>query len=462
MFPAEVYIERRERLKRAVQAGLILLLGHDDSPMNYTDNSYPFRQDSSFLYFCGLDSPGLAAVLDMEEGTETIFGDDPTVDDLIWKGSQRTLKEKCEQVGVREAARLDPLQVRLKKALQQGRRIHILPQYRPEAVLRLERLLGIHPAVLPDNPSEPLIRAVVAQRSVKSQIEIEQIEAALDITHEMHTEAMKLTKPGMYEREVAGAIQGIAFSRGGRLAFPTIFSIHGQILHNEFHGNRMKEGDLVVNDSGAESPLHYASDITRTIPVRGRFNERQKEIYRIVLGAQERAIAAVRPGVEFRAIHRLACEVLTSGLRDLGLMRGNVEEAVQAGAHALFFPCGLGHMMGLDVHDMEGLGEDYVGYTDTVRRNPEFGWRSLRLGRALEPGFVVTVEPGLYFIPKLIDRWKAERKCVQFINYDAVDKYRDFGGVRIEDDILVVEDGHRVLGNRIPKTIEEVEEMSSR
>ncbi len=461
MLPANVYMERRERLRRAVQAGLILLLGHDDSPMNYGDNPYPFRQDSSFLYYCGLDSPGLAAVLDVQEGTETLFGDEPTIDDLIWKGPQASLKERCEQVGIHESAPRGQLEERLKKALDQARRIHFLPQYRPDNVLRLKQLLGIDAAAIPPCVSEPLIKAVVAQRSVKSVEEIRQIEMALDITYEMHTLAMKTSRPEMYEREIAGAIEGLALSREARLAFPTIFSRQGQILHNHLHGNVLKEGDLVVHDSGAESPLHYASDITRTIAIGGRFTERQRELYQIVLRAQEQAIDAIRPGIEFRDVHRTACVILACDLIDLGLMKGNPEEAVQAGAHTLFFPCGLGHMMGLDVHDMEGIGEDYVGYTDSIRRRPEFGWRSLRLAKALKPGFVVTVEPGVYFIPELIDRWKAERKWLQFINYDLVLNYRDFGGVRIEDDVLVLEDGHRVLGKRIPKTIEEVEDMSA-
>jgi len=440
---------------------LVLLLGHEDSPMNYGDNPYPFRQDSSFLYYCGLDSPGLAAVLDVERSTETIFGDEPTVDDIIWRGPQPTLREKCEQVAIYQTAPRDQLRARLRKALQQGRKVHFLPQYRPENVMRLQELLGIDAAAIPSHVSEPLIKAVVAQRSVKSPEEIRQIEMALDITYEMHTQAMRTSRPGMYEREVAGAIEGVALSSGARLAFPTILSREGQILHNHSHRNVLEEGDLVVHDSGAESPLHYASDITRTIPVGGRFRERQKEVYGIVLRAQEEAIGVVRPGVEFRDIHRLACEILVSGLVELGLMKGDAKEAVEAGAHTLFFPCGLGHMMGLDVHDMEGLGEDYVGYTDSIRRNPAFGWRSLRLAKALEPGFVVTVEPGVYFIPELIERWKVERRCMEFVNYEMVNRYSDFGGVRIEDDVLVLEDGNRVLGKRIPRTIEEVEQMSS-
>ena len=462
MFAANVYVERRSRLKEQVQSGLILFLGNEESPMNYQDNQYSFRQDSSFLYFFGLDFPSLAALIDVDQNEEVIFGDDLTIDDIIWTGPQPALSERCQEAGVRESASLDKLQVTLKKAVQQGSEIHFLPQYRAENSLKIERLLGIHPTVVQEHVSESLIRAVVAQRSLKSKEEIEQIEAALDVSYEMQTVAMKMSRPGMLEMEVVGAMEGIAISRGCRLAFPTIFSVRGEILHNHYYGNVMKQGDIAINDSGAETTLGYASDISRTIPVSGKFSERQKEIYTIVLSAQERAIEAIKPGVEFRNVHRLACEVLASGLKEIGLMKGDVEEAVDAGAHALFFQCGLGHMLGLDVHDMEGLGEDYVGYTDTIRRNPEFGWRSLRLGRALEAGFVVTVEPGVYFIPELIDRWMAEKKNSQYINYDMVKKYEDFGGLRIEDDVLVTANGHRVLGKKIPKTIDEVEDMSSR
>ncbi|MBL7221174.1 MAG: aminopeptidase P family protein [Phycisphaerae bacterium] len=461
MFPADVYLERRKRLAQQVQTGVILLPGHNESPMNYPDNQYPFRQDSSFLYFFGLDSPGLVGVIDVDEGEECVFGDDLTVDDIVWTGPLPTVAQRCHAIGVTQTAPFDQLQTILSKAVDQSRSVHFLPPCRADNVLELQWLLGIAPDRIAVGVSEALIRAVVAQRSVKSPEEIEQIEIAVGITREMHILAMKMTADGLYEMDVAGAMAGVALSRGGRLAFPTIFSIHGETLHNHYHGNKMSRGDIVVNDSGAESSLHYAGDITRTIPVGGKFSRRQKEIYAIVLDAQEKAIEAVRPGVEFRDVHLLACTILVSGLKDLGLIKGDVEEAVAAGAHTLFFQCGLGHMMGLDVHDMEGLGEQYVGYTDTIERNPEFGWKSLRLAKALEPGFVITVEPGLYFIGELIDRWRAAGKCAAFIDYDMVERYRDFGGVRIEDDILVTEGGHRVLGEEIPKTIEEVEDMSS-
>ena len=467
MFAKETYIQRRERLKVRVRSGLVLLPGNDESPMNYAANVYPFRQDSTFLYFFGLDQPGLAAVLDLDEGTECLFGDDPSLDDIVWTGPRPLLRDRSRQVGVTRTAPSKELGQVLNKAARQGRTIHTLPQYRAENTLRIA---DVGRASSHDNPrragtlalpSPDLIRAVVEQRSIKSPEEIEQIEIALGITARMQTAAVKIAKPGVFEYEVAGAMEGIMASSGVRPSFPPIFSVHGEIMHNPYYDNQLKAGDIVVNDSGAESPLHYASDITRTIPIGGKFSPRQKEVYSIVLNAQERCLAAAAPGVEWRQVHRLAGVALMEGLKELGLVKGDPQEAVAAGAHTLFFPCGVGHMMGLDVHDMEPLGEDYVGYTDTIKRDPEFGWRYLRLAKPVEPGFVITVEPGIYFIPELIDRWKAEGKHSRFIDYARLETYRHFGGVRIEDDILITQDGRRLLGPHIPKAIDEVEALAS-
>jgi Xaa-Pro aminopeptidase len=467
MFARETYLRRRERLKARVQSGLVLLLGNDESPMNYAANTYPFRQDSTFLYFFGLDQPGLAAVLDLDEGTECVFGDDPSLDDIVWTGPRPLLRDRSQQVGVTRTAPSEELEQVLGKATRQGRTIHTLPQYRAENTLRVADVGRASPYDNPRRagtlalPSSDLIRAVVEQRSIKSREEIEQIEIALEISSRMQTAAMKMAKPGVFEYEVAGAMQGIMASSGVGPAFPPIFSAHGEIMHNPYYDSRLKAGDIAVNDSGAESPLHYASDITRTIPIGGKFSPRQKEIYSIVLDAQERCVAAAAPGVEWRQVHRLAAVAVTEGLKELGLVRGDPQEAVAAGAHTLFFPTGVGHMMGLDVHDMEPLGEDYVGYTDTIKRNPEFGWRYLRLAKPVEPGFVITVEPGIYFMPELIDRRRAEGKYSQFIDYGKLEAYRNFGGIRIEDDILITPDGCRLLGPHIPKTIDEVEAIAS-
>jgi Xaa-Pro aminopeptidase len=461
MFHPETYINRRLKLKNKFNSGLLVFLGNNESPMNYPDNPYHFHQDSSFLYFWGLDVPGLAAVIDIDEDKEIIFGDDITVNDSIWMGAQPTLAENGQRVGIKETAAATILEKTISEAVQAGRSIHILPQYRFDNIFKIASLLNMPVNNVNDKVSINFIKAIVEQRAVKSDEEVAEIEAALDITYQMHVTAMKKSRPGVYEREVAGMIEGIAYSMDGMPSFPVIFSVHGEILHNHYHGNLMKKGDMVVNDSGAESNLHYAADITRTIPIGGKFSERQKQVYTIVIDALEEAIANSKPGVEFREVHIQACKHLASGLKDLGLMKGDIDEAVDAGAHALFFQCGLGHMLGLDAHDMEGLGEQYVGYTDTIKRNPQFGICSLRMGRALEPGFVMTVEPGLYFIPQLIDTWKADNKLSQFINYDQVEKFKDFGGIRLEDDILITAQGNRLLGKPIPKTIDEVEILAS-
>ena len=457
MFNATTYTQRRRRLKQDVGSGVLLFLGNNESPMNYTDNQYPFFQDSSFLYFWGLDTPGLAAVLDVDEDRAVLYGDDPTLDDIVWTGPLPLLHEKSAAVGVSTIRPAEALYEDLQQALRQGRTVHFLPQYRADNLIRLEALLGLSAAGANEQASTPFVTAVIAQREVKTAEEVEQIEAALDLSYDMHTLAMRMTKPGRYEREIAGALEGLVLATGGRLSFPIIFSKRGEVLHNHSYDNLLAEGDLVVHDSGAMTASYYASDITRTIPVSGRFTERQKETYTIVLRAQQRAIEAVRPGARFKDVHLLAARTMTEGLKALGLMKGDVDEAVAAGAHAFFFPCGLGHMMGLDIHDMEGLGEDLVGYDDAVQRSPQFGLCYLRLAKALQPGYVVTVEPGIYFIPTLMDRWRAEGKFASFINYDAFDAYRDFGGVRIEDDVLVLDDGYRVLGRPIPRTIDEVE-----
>ncbi len=460
MFDPSIYKQRRDRMKDQIQSGLILFLGNEESPMNYPDNPYHFRQDSSYLYFFGLDFPSLAGVVDIDENRDIIFGNDVDIEDIIWMGPQPSLKERAEKVGVKETFPLDKLEETVQKAVQQGKKVHFLPPYRPETEMKLCRLLGISSGEGNKNASVELIKAVVDQRSVKIKEEVEEIEKAHAVTYEMHTTAMKMAKPGIYERDIAGRIEGIALSLGSSVSFPIILTINGQILHNHYHGNMLEEGRLLVNDSGAESLLHYAADITRTIPVSGEFSQKQREIYEIVLSSQEVAIQAIRPDTKNRDIHLKTAKVIAEGLKGLNIMKGDTDEAVQEGAHALFFPHGLGHQLGLDVHDMEDLGEDYVGYDEKTKRSDQFGIAYLRLAKELQPGYVVTVEPGVYFIPALIDKWKREKKFTPFINYDKVEEYRDFGGIRIEDNVLVTEDGHRVIGKTIPKTPEDIEKIT--
>jgi Xaa-Pro aminopeptidase len=461
MFDSKIYLHRRNRLREQIKSGLIIFLGNEESPMNYPANPFHFRQDSTFLYFFGLDFPSLAAVIDVDEERDIVFGNDVEIEDIIWMGFQTSMKERAMQAGIEETMPLDKLEETVKAAVQKGKKVHFLPPYRPETVIKIGKLMD-HPDVVKDHSSEELIKAVVEQRSVKIKEEVEEMEKALSVTHETYSTAMRMTKPGIYEREIAGKMEGIVLSHGYTIAFPTILTINGQILHNHYHGNILKEGQLLVVDSGAESSLHYASDITRTIPTGGKFSPKQKEVYEIVLNAQESSIDAIKPGTKFRDIHLQVAQIIADGMKELGLMKGDMDEALEAGAHALFFPHGLGHQIGLDVHDMENLGENYVGYDDKTKRSDKFGFAYLRFARELQPGFVMTIEPGIYFIPALIDKWKGENKFTQFINYEKIEEYRDFGGIRIEDDVLVTESGHRVLGTPIPKTIEDVEEITGK
>ena len=461
MFPAKTYAQRRNELKKKVETGVILLLGNEESPMNYRDNAYHFRQDSSFLYYFGLNDPGLTAVIDIDSGSEVVYGYDFTMDDVVWMGPQESLAARAEKCGVKITAPSEQLASDLKKIISEKRRVPYLPPYRSEHFIKIKTLLGIEPDFAMDFVSLDFVLAVIAQRSIKSDEEIEQIEQAHAVTREMHLIAMRMARPGIYEREVVGAVKGIAIGAGGNPSFPVILSVHGETLHNHYHGNKMKQGDLVVHDSGAETMMGYAADITRTFPVSGTFTQKQKEIYELVLKANTDSIAAVKPDISNKDIHLIAARTIVSGLTDLDLMKGDADEAVAAGAHALFFPHGIGHMMGLDVHDMENLGEKYVGYDENTPRSTQFGLAYLRLAKILKPGFLITIEPGIYFIPALIEKWRSKKKFAEFINFQKLDEYLDFGGVRIEDDVLVTKDGHRVIGKPIPKTISDVEKISS-
>lgn len=460
MFETSVYKNRRARLKEKVKSGLVLILGNGEAPANYTDNTYKFRQDSSFLYFFGLNQPGFAGVIDIDSGDEYIFGNDVDMDDIIWMGPQPSVKDMAARVGVSKTAPFARLADCMKTAISQGRRIHFLPPYRFRNMLLLEELLGIRPALVKNYASLELIKAVVDLRSVKEPCEIEEITKACNIGYEMHTAAMRNCKPGVKEQYIAGLIEGIAASYGSMVSFPVILSQNGETLHNHDHSQILQEGRMMLTDAGAEEVSHYCSDFTRTVPVGGKFLTRQKEVYNIVLVANNKAIEIAKPGVTYQYVHLEVCKVLAQGLKDLGLMKGDVNEAVAAGAHALFMPHGLGHMMGLDVHDMEDLGQIYVGYDDETRPIDQFGTSSLRMGRRLQEGFVITDEPGCYFIPALIDQWRAQGIHKEFLNYDKIETFKDFGGIRLEDDILIIPGGSRFLGDkRTPITVEEVEEI---
>jgi Xaa-Pro aminopeptidase len=461
MFPAATYQQRRDallaRLRDAGARGLVLLPGHVDSPMNYRDNAYDFRQDSSFLYFCGLQQPELALVLDIDAGSATLHGDDIGIDHLVWTGPLPSVAERAAQAGIERSAGSAQLATLLAGARAAGRPVHFLRPYRGETRLALAAWLGLADAQIDEQASRTLALAVIALRAVKGTAEISEIENALHVTRDMHHLAMRLSRPGVVEQEIVGAMEGLALAHGRRLAYPSIFTSRGEILHNHDHSVTLKGGELIVNDTGANSPIGYASDITRTIPVGGRFRGLQADLYDLVLDAQTQAIAAVAPGVPYRDIHELACRVMVEGMKSLGFMRGDAAEAVQAGAHAIFFQCGTGHMMGLDVHDMEGLGENDVGYGEGYSRSTLFGHKSLRLARPLQAGFVVTIEPGVYINRWLTERWQGEGRHAGFIDYAMFDRHADFGGIRIEDDILVTADGRRELGPPIARSRAEVE-----
>lgn len=458
MFDKKIYVERRGKLKSLVKSGVLLFLGNDESGMNYADNTYPFRQDSTFLYFFGLPYAGLHAIIDLDEGKDIIFGDELSIDHIVWMGTQPSLKEKSEKIGIQHTEPQSALSGYLQKALALGRTIHFLPPYRGEHTLKLFSLLNIAPDELDKSASVELIKAVVALRSYKSEEEIKEIEKACDITADMHIEAIKVARPRMREFEVAAALEAVAFSRGGRLSFPTIATINGQTLHNHSHENVIQEGGLMLIDAGAETSMGYAGDMSSTFPVSKKFTARQKDVYDIQVASHLAAVAALKPGIRYTEVYDIAAGVIFEGLKSLGITKGNTEDAVREGAHAMFFPCGLGHMMGLDVHDMENLGEIWVGHNGQPKSS-QFGRKSIRLGRELESGFVITVEPGIYFIPELIDLWKGQHKFSDFIHYDKLEEYKDFGGIRNEEDYLITDEGARRLGKKIPLTAEEVEAL---
>lgn len=456
MFAKDTYVKRRADLRKKVGSGILLFLGNDECGCNYEDNTYNFRQDSSFLYYFGQPYAGLNAIIDIDNGREIIFGDELTIDHIVWMGTQPTIHEKAHMAGIEETLPAADLKKYIDRALASNRTIHYLPPYRAEHRLKLLDLLGVRPGE--EKPSVEMIRAIVDMRNHKTDEEIAEIERACNVTADMHIAAMRMLRPGMRECEVAAAIEAVAQANGCALSFPTIATTHGQTLHNHYHGHVVKPGDMLLVDAGAETAMGYAGDMSSTICADKKFTSRQKDIYDIQVASHLAAVEALRPGVPFKDVYELSARVICAGLKDLGIMKGDPADAVEAGAHAMFFPCGLGHMMGLDVHDMENLGEVWVGY-DGQPKSTQFGRKSLRLARPLEPGFVLTIEPGVYFIPELIDYWGAEKRFADFINYDKLQSYRDFTGIRNEEDYLITADGARRLGKKIPLTTDEVEAM---
>lgn len=453
MFEKSVYVARRERLKQLVGNGLVLLFGNNESPCNYPSNGYyPFRQDSSFLYYFGIERDGLVGVIDIDANEEVLVGDDIDIEDIVWYGSVDAVASLAASVGVEKSMPMQKLANIVTDAKQKGRTIHFLPPYRHDTKIQIMDLLGLHPSEQKAAASMPLIRAVVGMRSTKAPEEIAELERAALIGYEMHTTAMRLVRPGVTEKYVGAMVSAAAYAHGAMPSFATIFSQHGEIMHGNPSLAKLEAGRLALCDAGAETVMNYCSDNTRTMPVSGHYTQRQKEIYSIVEACHDRALEIARPGMRYMDVHFDICRLMVDRLKELGLMRGDTEEAVRAGAHAMFLPHGLGHMMGMDVHDMEGLDQINVGFDEETRPIlDQFGTNCLRMGRRLQEGFVVTDEPGIYFIPALIDDWKASHHCEEFLCFDKLETYKDFGGIRIEDDLLITSDGCRFIGEkRIP------------
>lgn len=455
-FSASTYQERRDALRTSVGSGKILFLGNKESSKNFVDNWYHFRQDSTFLYYFGIDLPDLMAVIDCDGGKDYIIGDDLTIDHIVWTGPQPTISDLASQVGVSDTKATKEV-----KSLLTGQ-VHYLPPYRGVHTLQIHELLGIDVAAVSSGVSIDLIKAIIAQRNIKSAEEITEMHKACTITSKMHHAVMAAARPGMYEYELVGVAHKVAAEHNVHFSFPPILTKNGQTLHNHYHGNQLHEGDIVLYDGGGESLSNYAGDMTRTFPVGKTYSSKQKEIYEIVYQMHRSSIDALAPGKTYQSIHKASAAVMVDGLKALGLMKGDTHEAVESGAYAMFFPHGLGHMIGLDVHDMENLGENYVGYGDEVQRSTLFGMRSLRLGQRLQSGNCITVEPGIYFIPELMDMWKAEGKHMDFLNYDRMDSYRDFGGIRLEEDLAITDTGSEILGELVASSIEEIEAVRNK
>lgn len=456
MFNKNTYIKRRQELAKDLDNGIIILLGNGEVPMNYADNTYRYRQDSNFLYFFGIAHPDLVGYIDLDSGEEKIYGDDYTIDHIVWMGNQPTIAERAKSCGISSTGTIQQLRKDLAEANKKGRQIHFLPVYRAENKIKLFEWLNVLPADISQKASLELIKAIIKQRNYKSAEEIVELEKAANTTVDMHLAAMRMARPGLTEAQIAAEVERIASAENGYISFPVIATINGQTLHNHYHGNTLKEGDLFLLDAGAETAMGYAGDMSSTFPVSKTFSSRQKEIYQVALNAHNKAIDMLKPGIAFKDIYFESAREIMKGMKELNFVYGDIDEAISERAHAMFFPCGLGHMMGLDVHDMEDLGEQYVGYHNEAK-STQFGLKSLRLARKLEPGFVLTIEPGIYFIPQLIDQWKKDKRFNNFLNFTKLEEYKNFGGCRNEEDFVITENGAKLLGKPLPKSIKDVE-----
>ncbi|MCI5725494.1 aminopeptidase P family protein [Fusobacterium sp.] len=458
MFDKEIYVERRKKLKENFKDGIILIPGNNYSPLDCKDNCYPFLQDATFRYYFGLSHPGLVGIIDIDNDKEIIFGNDYTISDIVWMGKQKYLKELVFEVGIKSFIEIEEL----KSYLVKRKNIRFTNQYREDIKNFISSLIDINPFNFDDYTSFELVNAIIAQRNIKSDVEIKEIEKAVNITKEMHLAAIKNVRIGMKEFELVAEVEHATKKNNAYFSFQTILTKNGQILHNHYYGNTLKSGDLVLLDCGAINENGYCGDMTTTFPVSGKFSERQKLIHNIVRDMFDKAVEISKVGVFYRDVHLEVCKVMAENFKKIGLLKGNVEELVSKGAHALFMPHGLGHMLGMTVHDMENFGEINVGYDEEIQKSKQFGLSSLRLGRRLQIGYVFTIEPGIYFIPDLFEKWKKEKLYEEFLNYEEIEKYMDFGGIRMERDILITENGAKILGESFPRTADEIEEFMAR
>lgn len=458
MFDKEIYVERRKKLKENFKDGIILIPGNNYSPLDCKDNCYPFLQDATFRYYFGLSHPGLVGIIDIDNDKEIIFGNDYTISDIVWMGKQKYLKELVFEVGIKSFIEIEEL----KSYLVKRKNIRFTNQYREDIKNFISSLIDINSFNFDDYTSFELVNAIIAQRNIKSDVEIKEIEKAVNITKEMHLAAIKNVRIGMKEFELVAEVEHETKKNNAYFSFQTILTKNGQILHNHYYGNTLKSGDLVLLDCGAINENGYCGDMTTTFPVSGKFSERQKLIHNIVRDMFDKAVEISKVGVFYRDVHLEVCKVMAENFKKIGLLKGNVEELVSKGAHALFMPHGLGHMLGMTVHDMENFGEINVGYDEEIQKSKQFGLSSLRLGRRLQIGYVFTIEPGIYFIPDLFEKWKKEKLYEEFLNYEEIEKYMDFGGIRMERDILITENGAKILGESFPRTADEIEEFMAR
>ena len=455
MFAKEVYVSRRAtllaKMREAGQSGLILFVGNAEAPAQYKDNCYKWRQDSSWLYYWGLDEPLMAAVMSIDSGEEILFADDVEIDDIIWMGPQPSVESKAASVGVSRHRPYGQIASWLEERVK-GRPVHFLPPSRYYNTLKLQEL------VPGGKPSEALIKAVISMRLIKEPVEIKALDEACDLGVAMHSVARNSITLGIIEQDIVGKMEGIALAKGWGVSFPTILTQHGETLHNHLHDNVIEPGKLMVIDAGVESNEHYASDFTRTYPTSGKFTPKQRDIYQIVYECNELAFSLTKPGTTYREVHLAVARHMLECLSALDLVHGNIDDMMAIGLAGLFQPHGLGHNMGLDVHDMEDLGENLVGYDPDQTRAKQLGLGSLRMARRLVPGHVITDEPGIYFIPALIEKFKKEGTGAEFINFAKLETYYDFGGIRLEDDVLVTPEGARRLGHaRLPIAPDDVE-----